>query len=55
LNLENRTTNEYLEQAQQLYTALIQPVEAFMERYNCDTLVFVPDGALTDNPDVGVT
>ena len=50
LNLEDRTTNEYLEQAQLLYGYLIRPLEPFMASQHCDTMVFVPDGALRTIP-----
>ena len=50
VNLENRTTNEFLEQAQQLHTLLIAPVEATLGANRIDTLVFVPDGALRTVP-----
>jgi CHAT domain-containing protein len=50
LNLENRTTNEFLEQAQKLYAWLIKPLEGIMETQHFDTMVFVPDGALRTIP-----
>ncbi len=50
LNLEIRTTNEFLEQAQQLYKLLIEPVESQLKTHGIDTLVFVPDGALRTVP-----
>lgn len=50
VNLENRTTNEFLEQGQQLYTWLIKPLEPLMEKHKFDTMVFVPDGALRTVP-----
>jgi len=50
LNLEDRTTESYLEQAQQLYTWLIKPLEPLMEKARLDTMVFVPDGALRTIP-----
>ena len=50
LNLEIRTTNEFLEQAQQLYKLLIEPVEPLLKSHGIDTLVFVPDGALRTIP-----
>ncbi|MEQ1858788.1 MAG: CHAT domain-containing protein [Chthoniobacteraceae bacterium] len=50
LNLENRTTNEFLEQAQQLYAWLIKPLEPLMAAHRFDTMVFVPDGALRTIP-----
>jgi CHAT domain-containing protein len=48
--LEKRTTLEYLVHAQQLYTWLIRPLEADLERLKIDTLVFVPDGVLRTIP-----
>ena len=50
LNLENRTTSEFMEQAQQLHALLIAPVEATVKANGIDTLVFVPDGALRTVP-----
>lgn len=50
LNLENRTTNEFLEQARQLHTLLIAPVEPMLKSSGINTLVFVPDGALRTIP-----
>jgi CHAT domain-containing protein len=50
LNLEDRTTESYLEQAQQLYTWLIKPLEPLMTNARLDTMVFVPDGALRTIP-----
>jgi CHAT domain-containing protein len=50
LNLEDRTTDSYLEQAQQLYTWLIKPLEPLMSNARLDTMVFVPDGALRTIP-----
>jgi CHAT domain-containing protein/predicted negative regulator of RcsB-dependent stress response len=49
-NLEKRTTDEYLEQATQLYDWLIRPLSPFIEGGKIDTLVFVPDGALRTIP-----
>ena len=49
-NLETRTTYEYLAQAQQLHTWLIQPISAFLAEKRIHTLVFVPDGALRTIP-----
>ncbi len=49
-NLEDRTSYAYLEQAQQLYTWLIKPVEPLLEASHFTTLVFVPDGALRTVP-----
>jgi len=50
LNLEDRTTESYLEQAQQLYAWLIKPLEPLMTKGRLDTMVFVPDGALRTVP-----
>jgi len=50
LNLEDRSTDSYLEQAQQLYTWLIKPLEPLMEKARLDTMVFVPDGAMRTIP-----
>ena len=50
LNLEDRSTESYLEQAQQLYTWLIKPLEPLMTKARLDTMVFVPDGALRTIP-----
>ncbi|HYR59000.1 MAG TPA: CHAT domain-containing protein, partial [Chthoniobacteraceae bacterium] len=50
LNLEDRTTESYIEQAQQLYTWLIKPLEPLMANGRFDTMVFVPDGALRTIP-----
>ena len=48
--LEKRTTRQYLPHAQQLYTWLIQPLEADFKAAGIDTLVFVPDGPLRTIP-----
>ncbi|MEA3211927.1 MAG: hypothetical protein QOE70_4984 [Chthoniobacter sp.] len=50
LNLEDRTTDAFLEQAQQLYAWLIKPLEALMANGTLDTMIFVPDGALRTIP-----
>jgi CHAT domain-containing protein len=50
LNLEKRTTDEYLEQATQLYDWLIKPLAPLIDNKQIDTLVFVPDGALRTIP-----
>jgi CHAT domain-containing protein len=50
LNLEDRSTDSFLEQAQQLYTWLIKPLEPLMTNGRLDTMVFVPDGALRTVP-----
>jgi len=49
-NLEDRTTNEYLDQSRQLYEWLIGPLEKALSANKIDTLVFVPDGALQSVP-----
>ncbi len=50
LNLEDRSTEGFLEQAQQLYIWLIKPLEPLMANGRLDTMVFVPDGALRTIP-----
>jgi CHAT domain-containing protein len=50
LNLEDRATDSYLEQGQQLYSWLIKPLEPLMSKGGLDTMVFVPDGALRTVP-----
>ena len=50
LNLEDRTTESYFEQARQLYTWLIKPLEPLMAKGRFDTMVFIPDGALRTIP-----
>jgi CHAT domain-containing protein len=50
VNLEKRTTDEYLEQSTQLYDWLIKPLMPLFENTKIDTLVFVPDGALRTIP-----
>ena len=50
VNLEKRTTYEYLEQAKQLYDWLIKPLEPLLANSKIDTLVFIPDGALRNIP-----
>jgi len=50
LNLEKRTTKEYLEQSWKLYDWLIRPIEGILQVNAIDTLVFVPDGALRTVP-----
>jgi CHAT domain-containing protein len=49
-NLENRTTRRYLRQAWQLYDWLLQPIEPLLEAQEIETLVTVPQGALTMIP-----
>ena len=49
-NLEKRSTDEYLEQATQLYDWLIKPLAPLIQDGKIDTLVFVPDGALRTIP-----
>ncbi len=50
VHLQTQTTEEYLGEAQQLYTWLIHPLEPILEKHKIDTLVFVPDGALRTIP-----
>ena len=50
LNLEDRSTESYFDQARQLYTWLIKPLEPLMAKGRFDTMVFVPDGALRTIP-----
>lgn len=50
VNLEKRTTYEYLTQAKQLYDWLIKPLEPLFANTKVDTLVFIPDGALRNIP-----
>lgn len=50
LNVEKRTTNQYLRQARQLYQWLIAPVKAALVEQGIETLVVVPDGALRTIP-----
>jgi CHAT domain-containing protein len=50
LNLEDRATDSYLEQGQELYGWLIKPLEPLMAKAGLDTMVFVPDGALRTVP-----
>jgi CHAT domain-containing protein len=49
-NLEKRSTDEYLEQADVLYADLIKPLEGLLAEHHIDTLVFIPDGALRTVP-----
>lgn len=49
-NVEDRTTNAYLDQARQLFSWLIKPIEPLLIERKFDTLVFVPDGALRTVP-----
>ncbi len=49
-NLENRTTREYLLQAQQLYHWLISPLQDELEKRKIDTLVIMPDESLRTIP-----
>ena len=48
--LEERTTNEYLVPARQLYDQLIHPMEAVRAAHHIDTLVIVPDYTLRTIP-----
>jgi len=50
VNLEKRTTYEYLAQGKQLYDWLIKPLEPLLAGSKIDTLVFIPDGALRNIP-----
>jgi len=50
INLEDRTSNLYLEQSQKLYDWLIRPIAPLLDKAKIDTLVFVPDGALRGVP-----
>jgi CHAT domain-containing protein len=50
VNLEKRTTYEYLAQGKQLYDWLIKPLEPLFAKTKIDTLVFIPDGALRNIP-----
>lgn len=50
VNLEKRTTYEYLDEAKQLYDWLIKPLEPLLLNPKVDTLVFIPDGALRNIP-----
>lgn len=50
VNLEKRTTHEYLKQSQQLYAWLIGPLEKAIESQRITTLVFVPTGPLQSVP-----
>ena len=50
VNLEKRTTYEYLDQAKELYDWLIKPLEPLLANSKVDTLVFIPDGALRNIP-----
>jgi CHAT domain-containing protein len=50
VNLEKRTTYEYLDQAKQLYDWLMKPIEPLLAQTKIDTLVFIPDGALRNIP-----
>lgn len=48
--VEKRTTQEYLEHAQQLYNWLVRPLESRLAAEKISTLVFVPDSALRTIP-----
>lgn len=50
MDLEKRTTYEYLEPARHLYDWLIRPLRDELARQQIQTLVFVPDGALQTVP-----
>lgn len=49
-HLEKRTSREYLESGQQLYTTLVAPYLQEVARQGLDTLVFVPEGLLRTIP-----
>ncbi|MEE9345343.1 MAG: CHAT domain-containing protein [Methylococcales bacterium] len=49
-NLENRTTREYLPQAQQLYQWLIAPLQSTLNAHQIETLIMVPDEFLRTIP-----
>lgn len=49
-NLENRTTREYLPQAQQLYQWLIAPIQSTLLEKHIDTLIIVPEQSLRTIP-----
>ncbi len=49
-NLENRTTREYLRQAQNLYQWLIAPLQNTLNQQQIDTLIMVPDKSLRTIP-----
>lgn len=49
-HLEKRTSREYLESGQKLYTALVTPFIPEVRRQGIDTLVFVPEGRLRTIP-----
>ena len=49
-NLENRTTREYLLQAQKLYQWLISPLQATLEKQKVNTLILVPEESLRTIP-----
>ena len=48
--LEKRTTQEYLPHAQQIYAWLIEPIQHYLQDFEIDTIVFVPDGSLRTIP-----
>jgi CHAT domain-containing protein len=50
VNVEDRSSYAYLEQAQQLYTWLIKPAEGLIQEKGFNTLVFVPSGSLRTIP-----
>lgn len=49
-NLENRTTREYLPQAQQLYRWLIAPLQSTLIEQHINTLIMVPEQSLRTIP-----
>ena len=50
INLEKKTTYDFLISAQKLYNWIIRPIEKHLTAATVDTLVFVPDGALRTIP-----
>ncbi len=49
-NLETRTSNAFLAEAQQIYDWLIRPIRSYLREHQITTLVFVPDGAIRTIP-----
>jgi CHAT domain-containing protein/predicted negative regulator of RcsB-dependent stress response len=50
LHLEKKSTNQYMVEAQQLYSWLVSPIKNVLTKNRVDTLVFVPDGSLATIP-----
>ena len=48
--LETKDTSDFLPYAQQLYQWLIAPLNETLQRYEIETLIFVPDGVLRTIP-----